>query len=295
MAKTKINIGDQSTTISIKDLETFSVTNDSTGLLVHLSKGTIRSHGVNGEESFAIANAQDIDISAFDNTTCYITIDSHGIAKAISEPHWPGALVLALIECSNGNVISNIDMRTWADTNSIHSRNLADYRVQVNGGLTIEIVSGRLIDASTNTIIESSPSTFALSDDTTYFVELKFDGDVDINTSNFTPGRIPLAVVTTSGGAITNIEDQRAWLVITTRQHSYNETPSGTIDGNNTDFIIQNTPITNSVRVYGGATETTLSRLAPTAFTINGTTITFDTAPSLGTVLLVDYEYSIGN
>lgn len=66
------------------------------------------------------------------------------------------------------------------------------------------------------------------------------------------------------------------------------EVPSGTINGSNAAFTIANTPIAGSVQLYnrglrmkGGSVD----------YSISGTTITFTTAPTTGSELVVDYRY----
>ncbi|RLE37649.1 hypothetical protein DRJ17_06095 [Candidatus Woesearchaeota archaeon] len=71
--------------------------------------------------------------------------------------------------------------------------------------------------------------------------------------------------------------------------HVDNETPSGLIDGANTEYTIANTPTAGTVKLY-------LNGLRQEAgsgkdYTISGTTITFAVAPEAGDVLLADYQY----
>lgn len=67
----------------------------------------------------------------------------------------------------------------------------------------------------------------------------------------------------------------------------YNETPTGTINGVNTDFTLVNTPASNSVRVYLEG-----KRLAPGVdYSITSSIISFVLAPLTGSIILVDYNY----
>jgi hypothetical protein len=69
------------------------------------------------------------------------------------------------------------------------------------------------------------------------------------------------------------------------------ETPAGTINGTNAAFTLAHSPAAGSIHVYKGASTTTLQRLAPSAYSVAGSTLTFTTAPATGSVLLVDYRY----
>ena len=65
------------------------------------------------------------------------------------------------------------------------------------------------------------------------------------------------------------------------------ETPTGLVNGVNTDFELANTPIpTTSLKVYVNG-----SRMRITEdYTLSGTTITFITAPPTGSIILTDYR-----
>lgn len=66
-----------------------------------------------------------------------------------------------------------------------------------------------------------------------------------------------------------------------------NETPSGAINGVNTDFVIVSTPTAGTLKVYlNGARQSDT-----TDYTFAVTTITFLTAPLQGSVILCDYQY----
>ena len=69
------------------------------------------------------------------------------------------------------------------------------------------------------------------------------------------------------------------------------ETPVGTINGANAAFTVAHAPATGSLRVYKGASATTLQRLAPSQYSVSGTTLTLAAAPVTGSSLLVDYRY----
>ena len=69
---------------------------------------------------------------------------------------------------------------------------------------------------------------------------------------------------------------------------AYNETPAGSIDGSNKDFVIDNTPATNSLQVFlNGAYQTPGGE----DYTLSNLTITFVNAPPTGSILRVFYYH----
>lgn len=85
-------------------------------------------------------------------------------------------------------------------------------------------------------------------------------------------GRITAAANGTSGSTDTDV---------------FNETPSGTINGTNTDFTLANTPTSGTVRVYLNGLRQTLT----TDYTVSTNTVSFTTAPYSGDVIIIDYKY----
>lgn len=70
----------------------------------------------------------------------------------------------------------------------------------------------------------------------------------------------------------------------------HGEVPSGTINDSNTSFTLASTPVSGSVILFQNGI-----RLKVTEdYTISGSTITFNTAPATGDLLLVDYLTSTG-
>lgn len=170
---------------------------------------------------------------------------------------------------------------------------LADLRLSAGAGLTLNYAAGNI--RNDNSVVVVSASSIVLTDDATNFVEINSTGTVSSNTSGFTSGRIPLGTVVTSSGAITTVNDRRAWLDIeqgggslTNSNFVDKEVPSGTINGSNVTFTLAFTPLAGSEHVYlngvlqnpGGAND----------YTISGTTITYNNAPQTGDVLLVSYR-----
>lgn len=67
------------------------------------------------------------------------------------------------------------------------------------------------------------------------------------------------------------------------------ETPTGTVNGSNTDFTLANTPISGSLKVYVNGQR---MKAGGEDYTLSGKTITFVTAPPTGSIILVDYRSS---
>lgn len=67
----------------------------------------------------------------------------------------------------------------------------------------------------------------------------------------------------------------------------FNEAPTGAIDGITTDFVLAAAPTAGTLTVYlNGARQQ-----ETTDYTLATATITFLTAPLLGSVILCDYQY----
>jgi hypothetical protein len=64
------------------------------------------------------------------------------------------------------------------------------------------------------------------------------------------------------------------------------ETPTGDIDDLNDTFTLANTPVAGSVKVYQNGIRLKVT----TDYTISGTTITFNTPPTTGDLIVVDYR-----
>jgi len=81
-------------------------------------------------------------------------------------------------------------------------------------------------------------------------------------------------------------QGQFKW-VSTTGAEAVSEAPSGAIDGVNTTFTLSSSPLSNSLSVYlNGLYQ---EEGAGKDYTLSGTTITFNTAPESGSILLVHY------
>ena len=68
---------------------------------------------------------------------------------------------------------------------------------------------------------------------------------------------------------------------------TYNEIPTGTVDGSNTSFTLADTPISGSLLLFRDGQ---LLKGGGDDYSLSGTTITMTTAPSTGSVLLATYQ-----
>lgn len=177
---------------------------------------------------------------------------------------------------------------------SVDVDNLSDLRVtDTVGGITVDYAAGTI--RNDNSIVSVSASTLLLTDDATNYVEVNSAGTVSANTTGFTSGSLPLAEVVTASGDISSVTDRRAWLDIeigasglTDADFVIRETPSGTINGVNTTFTLANTPTAGTEEVYlNGLLQ---NEGVSNDYTISGATITYNTAPATGDVLLVSYR-----
>ena len=126
-----------------------------------------------------------------------------------------------------GGVIQNPASRTinssrdlcdkeYVDATSTAAGGLTAFYVTQNGAdpsLTVNIGSGYLILGSTATTFAGA-SAQAVTDNATNYVQLTIAGAVVINTTGFTDGNIPLAIVVASGADITGITDARGWITM---------------------------------------------------------------------------------
>lgn len=96
---------------------------------------------------------------------------------------------------------------------SLQVEDLKDFAPEDGGDLNLNIKAGRI--RNDNTLTDTSAQVVALTDNITNFVELDTLGVASDNTTGFTAGSIPIAIVVTSGADITGVTDKRAWIVIT--------------------------------------------------------------------------------
>jgi len=86
------------------------------------------------------------------------------------------------------------------------------------GALTIDVASGYLVTGD-GVVTYAGDTGVSMADDSTNYVELTLDGTLTSNTTGWTTGYVPIAIVTTASGDITVLTDARGWLT----------TPSGDV------------------------------------------------------------------
>jgi hypothetical protein len=117
-------------------------------------------------------------------------------------------------------------------------------------------------------------------------------GNVLIDGTDTTPAPLASKIVNGVGTTVVvNGSPGNETLQLNTPVIVDNETPTGAINSSNTAYTLAHSPLAGSVAVYLGATATTLNRLAETAFSVTGTTLTMGTAPATGSILRVSYRY----
>lgn len=84
----------------------------------------------------------------------------------------------------------------------------SDFLVTGGTGLTVNVGLGILPTGAS----VAAQGPLSLSDNATNYVELNSSGVASKNTSGFTDGYAPLAIVVTSSGAITSNSDRRPWI-----------------------------------------------------------------------------------
>lgn len=119
--------------------------------------------------------------------------------------------------------------KEYVDSIAAAAGGITAFYVTDAGALTINIGSGYLA-TSDGVISYAGAAGTSVVDASTNYVEISNLGTVSVNQSSFTTGRLPLAIVTTSGGDITGVSDARAWLTapqperLVTTDYAYGET-----------------------------------------------------------------------
>lgn len=90
-----------------------------------------------------------------------------------------------------------------------NQRTIDPFKPGTHSGL--DFAYGVGIARADNAVARVAAGTVALTDDATNYIETTTAGVVSANTTGFTVGSIPLFTVTTSGGAITAVQDDRCF------------------------------------------------------------------------------------
>jgi hypothetical protein len=161
--------------------------------------------------------------------------DGQTSVTALKQPHRKKAfieitdhpyLVLALRQLDGTDYLEGIPKnplaRTINDPRHLVDKEFAEAAAAAAGGilafyvtdagaLTIDIGAGYLA-TSDGVIAYAGASGVSVANNSTNYVEISNLGTASVNQTGFTTGRLPLAIVTTSGGDITGVSDTRSWL-----------------------------------------------------------------------------------
>lgn len=176
---------------------------------------------------------------------------------------------------------------------AVHGKEIRDLKIIKGTGLTIGISSGNY-SIGGNDGYYAGATNQAVSASSTNYVQLDSLGVLDINTTGFDNGYLHLGIVTTDGSAVTGINDKRIFVTngglgLGTGQWLHGDL-SSSIDGTNLIFTLPGTPdsgvvflVLDGSTLHGGGND----------YTLVGDTITFVTAPKVGSKLTYSYTTSV--
>ena len=152
-------------------------------------------------------------------------VKTHGANRRIAMTdniHYLGvALAVLNGDMETGGVMKNPASRTISDNRHLADKEYVDLiaagaggisslLVSDAGGITINVAAGRLV-SSDGVLTYAGVSGQALTNNATNYVEMKPDATLTINTTGFTAGYMPLAIVVTLSGDITSVTDTRGF------------------------------------------------------------------------------------
>jgi hypothetical protein len=146
-----------------------------------------------------------------------------------------------------------------------------------------------------NGVLVSSPNLNIVlaANATSYIFMNTTNGAVQMNTTGFPAGGVPICTATTNRNSVANLTDNRIDFFVLTGGQSTpnfedNETPSGTIDGVNTVFTLVKPPNPGaSLQLFLNGTIQQQS----TGYSLSGNTVTFVFAPAINSVLIANYRF----
>jgi hypothetical protein len=146
-------------------------------------------------------------VTLFDNTVNLVYLQANRDVKVVNSnttPPPPGAWWMAQVTTSGGAITQIIDYRAWATP---LQSGFAYAFPSGSVGLT-HIYDGGLLNTPSGPVTVN-PGNITLTASSTNYVQINAAGTVNANTSAFTAGQYPMAIVVTSGSAITSVTDQR--------------------------------------------------------------------------------------
>lgn len=154
----------------------------------------------------------------------------------------------------------------------VKTGNTLDVQVSATGG--IQITSNALNIKLADALLTTSASGLTLANLTSAYIYVG-------NSSNR-----PTGVAVSGDATLSNTGVLTCGSTIQrTAGFVHEEVPTGAINGSNTAFTLENTPIAGSVKVYLNGLREKLT----TNFTVSGSTITMLTPPSTGDIMVVEY------
>lgn len=225
-----------------------------------------------------------------DNTGTPICVDNTG---ALVTGDGAGRYRIANVTTSGGVITSIDDYRptfSFGDappvigSGTIPSTKIKDFYPSAGTGLSLNISAGYVMWMRG---LDSVPSGFAttqtitLPDDTTTHVQFNPSDNTlrmtDASYNNYIPGMFPICIVTTAGGSITNIVDDRTFFLI----------PRG-----ESEFALVCEPGSFDITILGGNIVPMNGMEHGQMFKVSDTTITL---PSADTRYIVHYTWQMGS
>lgn len=194
---------------------------------------------------------------------------------------------------NDGNIVVDTDPINWTQFNASVAYTADETTLHLSG-TTFSVKTGGITDTQVSASAAIAYSKLALSgsivnSDISATAAIAFSKLASLATGHILAGNAGVVTdVTLSGDATINGSGVLT-LTATALGSSHfvtREVPTGTIDGSNVTFTLANTPISGSEEVFvngilqnvGGGND----------YTISGATITFNTAPQTGDIVLVN-------
>ena len=157
---------------------------------------------------------------------------------------------------------------------------------EVNTPFTCGYYKGKI--RVSNLVTDVPDGTVAVANGVNY-ISVHGDGVVEANLIGFPANALPMLIVTVVAGAITNVQDRRAYFSLSVPDsvtNVYNEIPAGAIDGTNRVFTTAFPFVmtTTQLSLRGIRQELNISYTE-----LSNTQVRFDDAPLAGDGIYIDY------